>query len=153
MYEPFKGWKYAHAIEGDRIHPIIFSNPSYALEDTAQCGSYRYIPGLHTGSHTVPGEYCRCGFYVLKHYEDCFTESMQSLFQHDTARTPNYILQVEVAGTIYRGTRGYRAQWQRVLGIYWKHDSKGIIRAARNLPVDSCSVQDLEKRMKHDEHR
>ncbi len=110
--EPRRAWKTAKGIEFDGewyFQPWNASIP-YKLEDSAGCHKYAHRT-------PAPQENCACGFYGMKPEYASISDTGLSLelMDHTEERVG---LEVEFYGKIVECEMGYRAQYQRVLGVY-----------------------------------
>lgn len=80
-------------IEGARAN-VPYPNPS-----KAKCGLRR--------SHTAPLPECSCGFYAME----------RSYASFDVMLMAGLVAEVELAGRVIVATRGFRAEWQRVVRL------------------------------------
>jgi len=115
--EPIIAWKRAVVVydpmdeEALKFHGVGL-RATYKAEDVAAClKTYCYPP---RGIHRAPNLHCTCGFYALKknHLGEARKEYYSSIAD----------LEVEFSGKVIVHKKGYRAEYQRVLGVYLDPD-------------------------------
>lgn len=108
------------AVRDDRVTAVAFS----ALTSVSIFGAKATAVCIYGGDHKAPGETCACGFYALSD-RDRIRSGQYSGFRHNPETA---LATVEFSGDVIEGSKGFRAECQRVRDVeVW-----GVCQVRRN---------------------
>lgn len=130
--EPVIAYKTARWHSGCVFAPIVRESQLYGIEGTAKC-NYRGYFDADQG-HIAPMVNCECGFYAFKRRHSAYSRS--------SIVSNSVILKVELSGRVIEGWTwrpyGYRAEKQKVIGIYTSRSNiDEMQKAFPTIPVRS----------------
>lgn len=104
--EPIKAWRgFNLNVVGNRLE-LSSVNKGYGTFDGREAKAVCKVSG--SGIHSpdnVPCEYCTCGFYAVK---------------NKTTIQGSHLAEVDLYGKVIEHELGYRAEYQRILALYFK---------------------------------
>lgn len=120
--EPIRTWKQAALVRNGQnveLRPMAITKATILPDAEATCASYgsnaAFLAASLGDHHQCPKPGCTCGFYAYKERPAPATNAFPYT---NSWGTNTVILEVELSGTVIECETGYRAQYQRVLGVH-----------------------------------